>query len=59
MTICRGPGDHRSRYSNSARLRLYVTSRPKRLENLRAEAEAVNGGRVFWFTTVEQSGFAE
>lgn len=47
-------GQYEKRYGTRSLRVLTVTSGPKRLENLKAEAEAVNGGRVFWFMTVEQ-----
>lgn len=47
-------GQYERRYGTRSLRVLTVTSGPKRLENLREEAEQVGGGRVFWFTTSEQ-----
>ena len=42
------------RYGTRSLRVLTVTSGPKRLENLKREAEQVKGGRVFWFTTTDR-----
>jgi len=47
-------GQYEKRYGTRSLRVLTVTSGPKRLENLRKEAEEVKGGRVFWFTTTER-----
>ena len=47
-------GQYEKRYGTRSLRVLTVTSGPKRLENLKAEAEETRGGRVFWFTTSEQ-----
>lgn len=44
-------GQYEKRYGTRSLRVLTVTSGPKRLENLKAEAEEARGGRVFWFTT--------
>ncbi|WP_119072032.1 replication-relaxation family protein [Aggregatilinea lenta] len=44
-------GQYEQRYGTRSLRVLTVTSGPKRLENLKKEAEQVRGGRVFWFTT--------
>lgn len=44
-------GQYEQRYGTRSLRVLTVTSGPKRLENLKDEAEQANGGRVFWFTT--------
>lgn len=44
-------GQYEQRYGTRSLRVLTVTSGPKRLENLKAEAEEARGGRVFWFTT--------
>lgn len=47
-------GQYEKRYGTRSLRVLTVTSGPKRLENLREEAEQAKGGRVFWFTTSDQ-----
>lgn len=47
-------GQYEKRYGTRSLRVLTVTSGPKRLENLKEAAEKVQGGRVFWFTTLEQ-----
>lgn len=47
-------GQYEKRYGTRSLRVLTVTSGPKRLENLKAEAEEARGGRVFWFTTAER-----
>lgn len=47
-------GQYEQRYGTRSLRVLTVTSGPKRLENLKREAEQVKGGRVFWFTTVDR-----
>lgn len=47
-------GQYEKRYGTRSLRVLTVTSGPKRLENLREEAEQAGGGRVFWFTTSDQ-----
>lgn len=47
-------GQYEKRYGTRSLRVLIVTSGPKRLENLREEAEQAGGGRVFWFTTSDQ-----
>jgi hypothetical protein len=47
-------GQYEKRYGTRSLRVLTVTSGLKRLENLKAEAEEVKGGRVFWFTTGDQ-----
>jgi len=47
-------GQYEKRYGTRSLRVLTVTSGPKRLANLKEEAEKVNGGRVFWFATTEQ-----
>ena len=47
-------GQYEKRYDTRSLRVLTVTSGPKRLENLREEAEQARGGRGFWFTMVEQ-----
>lgn len=44
-------GQYEKRYGTRSLRVLTVTSGPKRLENLREEAEHARGGRAFWFTT--------
>lgn len=44
-------GQYEKRYGTRSLRVLTVTSGPKRLENLKEEAEQAGGGRVFWFTT--------
>lgn len=44
-------GQYERRYGTRSLRVLTVTSGPKRLENLREEAEQAGGGQVFWFTT--------
>ena len=44
-------GQYEKRYGTRSLRVLTVTSEPKRLENLKTEAEEARGGRVFWFTT--------
>jgi len=46
-------GQYEKRYGTRSLRVLTVTSGPRRLENLREEAEQARGGRVFWFTTLE------
>jgi len=47
-------GQYEKRYGTRSLRVLTVTTGPKRLENLKAEAEEARGGRVFWFTTIDQ-----
>ncbi|HMN13339.1 MAG TPA: replication-relaxation family protein [Bellilinea sp.] len=47
-------GQYEKRYGTRSLRVLTVTSGPKRLENLREEAEQAGGGRVFWFITSDQ-----
>jgi len=47
-------GQYEQRYGTRSLRVLTVTSGPKRLENLKAEAEEARGGRVFWFTTSDE-----
>lgn len=47
-------GQYEKRYGTRSLRVLTVTSGPKRLENLKEEAEQARGGRVFWFTTTER-----
>lgn len=47
-------GQYEKRYGTRSLRVLTVTSGPKRLENLKEEAEQAGGGRVFWFTTSER-----
>ena len=46
-------GQYEKRYGTRSLRVLTVTSGPKRLENLKAEAEEARGGRVFWFTALK------
>lgn len=47
-------GQYEKRYGTRSLRVLTVTSGPKRLENLKEEAEQAKGGRVFWFTMVDR-----
>lgn len=47
-------GQYQRRYKTKSLRVLTITVSEKRLQNLKRKADEVDGGRVFWFTTLDQ-----